>query len=131
MIRMHLGDTPHNLTPQDFRELAEKCEGWSGSDLKVMCRDAIMHPVRMATAATHFRKLVVDNEEMYSPCSPGDPDGEEVQGGIMAIASRKMHLPDVTRFHLEQALANSKPSVNPETLAMYQKFTAERGQDGA
>lgn len=131
MIRMHLGDTPHVLTPQDFGELADMSEGWSGSDLKVMCRDAIMHPVRVATGATHFKKVKKDGEEMYAPCSPGDEDGKEIEGGIMALSSMELLLPPITRLHLEQALSSSKPSVNPEALEVYRKFTEERGQDGA
>lgn len=32
---MHLGDTPHNLTESDFESLAQKTEGFSGSDIAV------------------------------------------------------------------------------------------------
>lgn len=32
---MHLGDTPHNLTEKDFEDLAQKTDGFSGSDISV------------------------------------------------------------------------------------------------
>ena len=33
--QVHLGDTPHNLTESDFEHLANKTEGFSGSDIAV------------------------------------------------------------------------------------------------
>lgn len=33
--QVHLGDTPHNLTESDFDRLANKTEGFSGSDISV------------------------------------------------------------------------------------------------
>ncbi|KAL0007996.1 hypothetical protein SO802_009498 [Lithocarpus litseifolius] len=35
MLKVHLGDTPHNLTESDFEHLAHKTEGFSGSDIAV------------------------------------------------------------------------------------------------
>ncbi|XVE68608.1 hypothetical protein DITRI_Ditri09bG0082100 [Diplodiscus trichospermus] len=35
MFKVHLGDTPHNLTESDFDYLAHKTEGFSGSDISV------------------------------------------------------------------------------------------------
>merc|ERR1712232_1553618 len=35
MAKLHLGDTPNNLTDEDFDRLGEITEGASGSDIKV------------------------------------------------------------------------------------------------
>ena len=55
MFKVHLGDTPHNLTQQDFDELGRQTEGFSGSDVNVVVKDVLMEPVRITQEATHFR----------------------------------------------------------------------------
>ena len=55
MFKVHLGDTPHNLTPQDFDELGRRTQGFSGSDVNVVVKDVLFEPVRKTQEATHFR----------------------------------------------------------------------------
>lgn len=57
MYRLHLGNTPHSLTDQDVRQLASKTHGYSGADISVIVRDALMQPVRKVQSATHFKKV--------------------------------------------------------------------------
>ena len=40
-----------------YRQLGEKSEGYSGADVSVVVRDALMQPVRKVQNATHFRKV--------------------------------------------------------------------------
>ena len=40
-----------------YRLLGEKSEGYSGADVSVVVRDALMQPVRKVQNATHFRKV--------------------------------------------------------------------------
>jgi hypothetical protein len=49
---------------------------------------------------------------------------------IMDVPDVQLHLPLISRKHLEQALQSSKPSVGPENLTKHEKFTRERGQEG-
>ena len=44
MCRIHLGKTPNTLSPEDYREIAQATDGCSGSDLKVVVREALMEP---------------------------------------------------------------------------------------
>jgi vacuolar protein-sorting-associated protein 4 len=125
MFKLHLGDTPHNMTEADFRDLAAKSDGYSGSDLKTVCRDAIMEPVRLATKAKHFKKV---GDDKYSPCSSGDTLAEEMT--LMSLTTEQLLLPTVTKEHFEIALSKSKPSVGPESLQKQVEFTATRGQEG-
>ncbi|KAG7281538.1 hypothetical protein CRUP_007572 [Coryphaenoides rupestris] len=86
MYRLHLGNTPHSLTEQDLRQLASKTDGYSGADISIIVRDALMQPVRKVQSATHFKKvhgpsrsnsqLMVD--DLLTPCSPGDPAAIEL-----------------------------------------------------
>ena len=55
MFKVHLGDTPHDLQPQDFQELAQHTEGFSGSDVAVVVKDVLMEPVRLTQDAGYFR----------------------------------------------------------------------------
>lgn len=79
MFKLNLGGVKHNLKEEDFRHLGRMTEGYSGADISVMVRDAMMEPVRKVPSATHFKIVPVpseDNpnviEEFYTPCSPGD-----------------------------------------------------------
>lgn len=55
MFKVHLGDTPHDLSPQDFEELARHTDGFSGSDVAVVVKDVLMEPVRLTQDAGYFR----------------------------------------------------------------------------
>jgi vacuolar protein-sorting-associated protein 4 len=57
MFELNVGTTPHGLTPQDFTNLAQQTEGYSGSDIAVIVRDALMQPVRKVLSATHFKEV--------------------------------------------------------------------------
>lgn len=57
MFKLHLGTTPNSLTEADFITLGKKTDGYSGADISVIVRDALMQPVRMVQSATHFKKV--------------------------------------------------------------------------
>lgn len=57
MFKLHLGTTQNSLTETDFRELGKKTEGYSGADISIIVRDALMQPIRKVQSATHFKKV--------------------------------------------------------------------------
>ena len=57
LFELDIGDTPCTLTTKDYRLLAEKTEGFSGSDIAVVVRDALMQPIRKVQCATHFKPV--------------------------------------------------------------------------
>lgn len=59
MFKLHLGNTPHSLTEANIHELARKTDGYSGADISIIVRDALMQPVRKVQSATHFKKVRV------------------------------------------------------------------------
>lgn len=128
MFEIHLGDTPHDLNMDDFKELARTAEGYSGSDIAVVVRDAIMQPVRTLQNAQFFKKVQVDGVVMFAPCSPRDPEGVEMN--LMSIDPEKVFVPTVCRYDFEVALGNIKPSVGRENIELHEKFTREKGQSG-
>ena len=63
MFELNIGDTPHNLTHKDFKALGEMTEGYSGSDIAIAVRDALMEPIRKLRMATHFKPVIPLCEE--------------------------------------------------------------------
>ena len=45
MVKIHLGDTPNNLSDADFEKLGRETVGASGSDIKVLVKEALMEPL--------------------------------------------------------------------------------------
>lgn len=133
MFEINLGTTPHLLNHSDYRELGKRTDGYSGSDIAVLVRDAIMQPVRTLQNATSFKHVVVDEDgvqkEMITPCSPSDPDAQRMS--LMAVDPEKLLVPKVTRNDFLLALTSTKPSVDRDNIARHEKFTQEKGQSGA
>lgn len=59
MFKLHLGSTPNDLTEADFVTLGKRTGGYSGADISIIVRDALMQPVRKVQSATHFKKVTV------------------------------------------------------------------------
>ena len=57
MFKLHLGDTKSELTEGDFRVLGQEAENFSGADIQIVVRDALMQPIRRVQHATHFKRV--------------------------------------------------------------------------
>lgn len=128
MFQIHVGNTPHELTEGDLDEMAKRCDGYSGSDISVLVRNALMEPIRKCQEATHFKTVVVSGKEMLTPCSPGDPAGKEMN--LMSLKGDELLPPNVTASDFEKALLTARPSVSKGDLGRYEDFTKEFGQEG-
>ncbi|XP_067014437.1 vacuolar protein sorting-associated protein 4 [Anabrus simplex] len=136
IFTLHLGNTPNTLTDDDLRLLAKRTEGYSGADISVMVRDALMQPVRKVQTATHFKKVSGPSrsdpgrrvDDLLTPCSPGHAGAIEMTW--MEVPSDKLYEPPVTMTDMLQSLETSKPTVNDEDLAMIYKFMEDFGQEG-
>ena len=102
MFKLHLGSTSHTLADEDFKTLASMTEGYSGADISIIVRDALMQPVRQVQTATHFKKVrgplpndpSVMVDDLLTPCSPGDPAAIEMNW--MEVPGDKLFEPPVT-----------------------------------
>ena len=59
MFELRIGSTPHELSHSNFTQLARMTDGYSGADIGIVTRDAIMQPLRKVQGATHFRQVSV------------------------------------------------------------------------
>ncbi|XP_041455205.1 vacuolar protein sorting-associated protein 4B-like [Lytechinus variegatus] len=136
MFKLHMGETKTTVTDQEFRTLAQRSDGYSGADISIVIRDALMMPVRKVQSATHFRTVSgpspsdpsVTAHDLLEPCSPGSPGAKEMSW--MEIDGKKLLEPPVTYKDLLKALENTKPSVNEADLKKQEQFTADFGQEG-
>lgn len=136
MFKIHLGNTSHVLSEEDLKVLASKTDGYSGADISIVVRDALMEPVRKVQQATHFKRvrgpspldknLIVD--DLLTPCSPGDQGAFEM--AWMDVESDKLFEPPVTMRDMLKSLSRTKPTVNEDDLKKLQKFTEDFGQEG-
>ena len=70
MFNIHLGDMSNTLKDTDFDSLGELSEGYSGSDISVVVREALMEPVRECQRARFF---TVTNDSMLAPVNKYPP----------------------------------------------------------
>ncbi|KAF8174732.1 P-loop containing nucleoside triphosphate hydrolase protein [Pholiota molesta] len=90
----------------DYRVLADRTEGYSGSDISIVVRDALMQPVRKVISATHFKLVDVEGTRKWTPCSPGDPEAQE-------------------------KTCSTRPTVTESDIKRHEEWTKESGADGA
>jgi SpoVK/Ycf46/Vps4 family AAA+-type ATPase len=106
IFEIHIGGTPHSLQPSDFVTLGLMAEGFSGSDISVCVRDALMEPVRALQAATHFRQeMAGENAGKWTPCSPGHPEAREMT--LMDVKPDDLLPPEVDMVRARGPIAST------------------------
>ncbi|XP_038070101.1 vacuolar protein sorting-associated protein 4B-like [Patiria miniata] len=136
MFKLHMGKTPCDLTEADYKYLGELSSGYSGADISIVVRNALMEPVRKVQTATHFMKISgpspvdpsVIVHDLLTPCSPGHPQAFEMTW--LNVPGEKLAEPKITVKDLQKSLDHIKPSVNVDDLGKYVKFTEDFGQEG-
>lgn len=63
LFKLNVAGTPHRLSEADFQELGRRTERYSGADISIVCRDALMMPVRKVQTATHFKRVSASETE--------------------------------------------------------------------
>jgi vacuolar protein-sorting-associated protein 4 len=136
MVQIHLGNTPNEISGPQLAELGQRMEYYSGSDISVVVRDAMMQPVRAVQSATHFKRISgpsptdqdVTVHDLLTPCSPGDPHAVEMSW--TEVDSAKLKEPVVTFNDFQKSLRTTRPTVNQKDLDRYVEWTSEYGQEG-
>ncbi|KAJ6477295.1 AAA-domain-containing protein [Mycena vulgaris] len=127
MFELHVGETPCEMASKDYRTLADQTEGYSGSDISVVVRDALMQPVRKVLSATHFKR--VEEDTKWTPCSPGDP--EAVEKSWTDVDSDELLEPPLKIADFLKSLSTVRPTVTESDIKRHDQWTNESGNDGA
>lgn len=136
MFKLSMGSTSSTLTEENYRMLGANTPGYSGADVNLVVRDALMQPVRKVQTATHWCHVRGPSREdpnimvndLVTPCSPGTPGAFEKTW--MEIPGEKLYEPPVSMADMTKSLSTQKKTVNEEDLEKLQKFTDDFGQDG-
>jgi vacuolar protein-sorting-associated protein 4 len=135
LFRKCLGTRADAFTTDDFHTLSALTENYSGRDIKTAVNDAIYAPLTIMQDATHFKRVTAPNRkdvqqmrEYWTPCSPGDPEGEE--RGLSSINGDDSLEPPLTLSHLRQSIVTTRPTVSSGDLERFVAWTREFGQDG-
>lgn len=129
MFKVHLGDTPHNLTESDFEQLARKTEGFSGSDISVCVNEVLFEPVRKTQDAEFF---INTSDGLWVPCGPRQPGA--IQTNMQELAAKglasKIMPPPISIRDFDRVLWKQKPTVSKADLEVHERFTKEFGEEG-
>jgi vacuolar protein-sorting-associated protein 4 len=151
MFRLNLGDTPHSITEDEFDILGGASEGYSGSDIAVVVREALMEPLRKCQMAKQF---IRDASGNFHPCedypfcprcpmilSTSTPQELELARHPCAycnaermtmydVPSERLVVPLITFRDFQKALGKAHSSVGTEELQRFVNWTEEFGQEG-
>jgi vacuolar protein-sorting-associated protein 4 len=127
LFELNIGDTPHSLTRSDIQSLAKRTDNYSGADVSVLVRDALLQPIRKCSNATHFKRI---DGNMWSPCSPADTDPTKRELRLMDINPEELLPPVVSMQDFELSLGTMRPSVGPDDLTRQEEFTKQFGMEG-
>lgn len=105
---------------------------YSGSDIAVVVRDALMQPVRKVQNATHFRYLPSPTDpkkKMITPCLPHE-SGAVAMNWVDIPDDIELLEPDITKEDFVDAIKRAKRSTNQADIDRQIKWTEEFGQGG-
>lgn len=133
IFALNVGSTPCTLSHADYRKLAAMTEGYSGSDIATLVRDALMQPIRKVQMATHFRWVEAPSRKdpnqlvrYLTPCSPGAPGAQEMTW--VDIEPDQLLEPELTVQDFLKAVTSSRPTVNKADIMQQVEFTNDFGK---
>ena len=118
--------TKNTVTEEEWVELGNASEGYSGSDIAIVVNEALMMPVRRCQTARRFKPT--PDGQGISPTFPSDPEGQDMT--LMDVDPKKLVCPPVTMDDFMSALSRIRPSVCDKDIEDHINWTSEFGQDG-
>eukprot|EP01071_Lankesteria_metandrocarpae_P005123 Lankesteria_metandrocarpae@DN3872_c0_g1_i1.p1 len=131
LLELGVSASRHQLSEADVTLLAERLDGYSGADISVLVRDALLQGLRKMSSATHFKKAV-DAEGVYRwiPTTPDDPSPTRIEANLMELNPERLEAPQVTMEDFASALLNVRATNAREDIQRYVDWTAKLGMDG-
>jgi vacuolar protein-sorting-associated protein 4 len=136
IFQLNMGKIRHKLTENDWKELGRDSEGRSGADITVLCKDAIMAPIRKLQSATHFCQVEAPDREnpearkqYWTPCSPGQAGAQEMNW-LSFEDPKSIMEGDVDMNDMRRCMKNNKATVSSDDLIELDKWAEQFGQEG-
>lgn len=123
LFELCVGKSRTTLNKKDFRVLAERTEGYSGADIAILTREAMMASVRKVITGTHFKR----DGQHFTPCSPSD-EGAVEMGWSDAQGSELIQPPTGLR-EFERSIESIKCSVSADDIVNYVSWTETFGSN--
>ncbi len=129
----------NELTPEDLMKLAENTDGFSGDDIRNVIEDAAMMYCRKVMGTTHFKQVTGPSPsdphtievDLFTPCDSNEEGAIKMTASKMSVADRaKILLAPATREDFDQAVKNTRASVDPVDTDKYDDFTQKFGLKG-
>lgn len=134
ILELNLRDFNTKITLSDIKNVARKLENYSGSDISVIVREALMAPIRKMQSATCFKLVKIPSKDdpsklvdMWECCSPGDKGAVEKSWADLDPLSVKE--PEVLLTDLLNACTSFRPSSNAEYIKKYDTWMKEYGTE--
>lgn len=108
LVEQKLTGVPTTITQPQFDEIARRVDGYSGSDIEVLVKDAAMEPLRYAQESTNFMQMPSGK---YMPVEPGQGSGNVIQSSIYDLPENSLELPPVSQQDYFSSMKRSKASV--------------------
>jgi len=128
MAKKLMDTTPNRMDEEDFQIIGEKTEGYSGSDIAILVRDACYEPLRRCRESEYFKVVDVKPEgPIYEACAPSEQGAKKMT--MMDLQGDQLSLPEVTVDDFFAVLSKSKKSVSEEDILRHEEFTKLFGQE--
>eukprot|EP01083_Nonionella_stella_P039650 107835_1 len=119
IMKQHIGTTPSVLSDEDLEQIAGATEGFSGSDISCLVRDAMMEPIRAIQCATHFKRIDRNDGTQYAlaPCKRDEQGTMEM--GYLDMSNEdaaRIHVEPLSAAHFENVLQTAKPSLSEDDV---------------
>lgn len=75
MFKLKIKGVKNTITEEEFLQLGQASDLYSGSDIKIVSNEALFLPIRKCQNAQKFYQV---EDGKWTPCSPSDPRGKEM-----------------------------------------------------
>lgn len=148
MFKIHIGDTPNTLAPGDYKELAARTDGFSGSDISVVVREALMEPLRKCRSAKFWQPVGATGQwtpVMRDPACSRCPISLSAapvpanticaacgckRAALFDLKTEELKVPDMCMEDFLAVLGRTKATVAARELVRFEEFTKEFGASG-
>ncbi|XP_041367723.1 vacuolar protein sorting-associated protein 4B-like [Gigantopelta aegis] len=124
LMKLHCRGTQVKFTDDDWNQLADQTDGYSGSDIATFTLGALLEPVRDLQSTKHWTQLP---DGHFIPCSP---HSDAINASMVDLPPDKIVPRDVSLLDFIKSLQTHRKTVCEEELQKFEHFTKNFGEHG-